>query len=485
MPASIALLACFLVVIGLFYLNRNRRDPNSIALWIPSIWIGLAGSRAVSSWLGVGQSRSSAGGLDGSPLDAAIYGTLVVIGCIILAVRWGKTSICLIAIIPIIIYSFYCLLSVTWSPIPVPAFKRWFKDLGDVVMVLVIVTDPQPLAAIRRLFSRIGFIIFPFSIVLIRYTLLGRAWDVDGTLSNVGVTLNKNMLGLSCFVISLGLLWNVRWLLTHKEEPNRGRRLIAEGSALIFGLYLLSIAHSSTSVGCFVLGTCLMLATHLPVISGKPFRVSLLCFGSLILGGLVMFGGGVEMLANLLGRESHLSGRTDIWAALIPAATNPIIGSGFESYWSSPNARVFFATLADQGWYRPESLNEAHNGYLEIYLNLGWIGVFLIALILATGWLRAFQVIQRHPQLGSLMLAYITSGAVYSITEAGFRTLNLMWIFILLSVVSVSAAHAALFQSTGSRKPHRTTTVRRPVYAWHMPGAETASSGISGNVGGA
>ena len=27
----------------------------------------------------------------------------------------------------------------------------------------------------------------------------------------------------------------------------------------------------------------------------------------------------------------------------------------------------------------PKFLNEAHNGYIEVYLNLGWVGVSLIS----------------------------------------------------------------------------------------------------------
>ena len=76
---------------------------------------------------------------------------------------------------------------ITWSPFPGPAFKRWIKAIGDLVMVLIIVTDGEPIAALRRLYSRLGFILFPVSIVLIRYTDLGRGFDPDGNPMNTGV----------------------------------------------------------------------------------------------------------------------------------------------------------------------------------------------------------------------------------------------------------------------------------------------------------
>ena len=384
-------------------------------------------------------------------MDAAVYGALTTIGIAVLVARGAKTRRYLAVIAPIIAYSIYCLVSVMWSPVPVPALKRWTKDVGDVVMVLIIATDPRPLAALRRLYSRIGFLLFPLSVVLIRYTTVGRVWTNDGLLQNTGVSDDKNMFGLIVFVISLGAFWNFRWLLMDKEQPHRSRRLVAEGALLVFGIALLGMAHSSTSFACFALGSGLILTTHLRAIKRRPSRVHSVCLALVLTGALILVFGGQGNVAHALGRESSFSGRTDIWAALIPAVTNPMIGVGFESFWNSPNVLIFQRGLNLIHWYHPELLNEAHNGYLEVYLNLGWIGVGLILLILTTGYSRACKVLRRDRELGGLILAYIITGAVYSITEAGFRIMNPMWIFILLAVVVASGANARLFADSSRR----------------------------------
>jgi len=173
--------------------------------------------------------------------------------------------------------------------------------VGDVAMTLIICTETQPLQAVRQLYSRVGLILFPFSIVLIRYTTLGRAWDQGGNMSIVGVTDNKNMLGLIVFLISVGVLWNFRRLLMNRSEPNRRRRLVAQGTLLACGLYLLSIAHSSTSMACFLLGSGLMLTTHLPAMRRRPSRLYLLSFLILAAGALAIVFGGSEGVANALG----------------------------------------------------------------------------------------------------------------------------------------------------------------------------------------
>jgi exopolysaccharide production protein ExoQ len=464
MGGSLPFLLCGLGVAGLFYLHREKSIRNSKALWLPIIWIALAGSRGVSGWLtGSDQTTRSTleGGLDGSPIDAAAFGMLLAIGVIVLYGRGKRTRAYLAVTGTIIVYFAYSLISSIWAPYSLPALKRGIKDVGDFVMALIIVTDPQPLAALRRFYTRVGILLFPLSIVLIRYSTLGRSWDADGILMTIGVSTHKNSLGLIVFVMSLGVVWNFRWLLMNRNEPNRRRRLAAEGIILAFGIILLSIAHSSTSLTCFLLGSGILFLTHLRTIR-SPTRVHLLSALIFLFGGGFMLFGGMGDVAGALGRGADLSGRTFMWAAMFPAVSNPLIGAGFDSFWTSPNADVFHHSLSLLHWYHPERINEAHDGYIEVYLDLGWIGVCLMASILATGYWRACKTFRRDPELASAMLAYIITGAIYSITEAGFRTLNPIWICILLALVSVSGASKGLFwreacqvRSSVGRRPPR------------------------------
>ena len=444
MHALIASLVCIAGIAYLFHLDRDEAVRNSKALWLPSIWIALSGSRPVSSWFGMGNSGNLAASLDGSPFDATVLGALIFLGLIVALKRWRRFGVYLPLLTPVILYSVYCVLSVSWSPYPLPALKRWSKDLGDVIMVLLILTDPYPSAAIRRIFSRVGFILLPVSVDLIRYTTIGRAWDADGSLAIVGITDNKNMLGLIVYLISLATVWKLCWLLMNRQAVNRKNRLIGGSVLLACGMYLLLLAHSSTSIGCFLLGGSLILVTSLRTVRKQPALVHVLCLGIIVSGALLQSLGAGEDLAHALGRQSNLSGRTYMWAAMFPAVTNPLIGVGFDSFWTSPNAEIFHNNLKLLHWYHAEDINEAHNGYIEVYLNLGWIGVCLIAAILANGYYQATKAFRRNPELGSLFLAFIMSGAVYSITEAGFRTLSPMWICILFSAVGAGAVNARL-----------------------------------------
>ena len=136
------------------------------------------------------------------------------------------------------------------------------------------------------------------------------------------------------------MLWNLRSLFIHKDEPHRGRRLVAQIALLGFGIALLQMAHSATSVICFILGAGLMFATSLDFIRKRPGRVLALSLGVVLAGGLGLLLGGGSAVSESLGRGGGLSGRTDIWAASIAAAGNPVIGTGFESFWNANATRV-------------------------------------------------------------------------------------------------------------------------------------------------
>jgi len=438
MNPSLASLICACGIAGLFYLDRDKSVQKSKALWLPVAWIWIVGSRPASAWLGVSPAAGTNVQLDGSPLDAVIFGVLMLAGIIVLVRRRVRTRPFLTVNGPILIYFSYCLLSVLWSPYPDVAFKRWIKAVGDLVMVLILVTELNPAAALGRLFSRVGFLLFPTSVLLIKYYGdLGRGYTPDGEPMNTGVTTNKNSLGVILLVIMLGTVWRILTLLRDKTLPSRRRHLLAQLALLGFGITLFQMADSATSSACFILGAALIVVTKLPAIRSRPGRVHTLVATIVLAGVVALLFGGQAGVTHALGRQSNLTGRTDIWAAVIPALSKPIIGDGFESFWISPDVPKVWKALA--GWWDPKGLNEAHNGYIEMYLNLGWIGVCLVACILISGYRRAVSAFRRNPDMGSLMLAYVTASAMYSISEAGFRMLNPIWIFLLLAVVASSA----------------------------------------------
>jgi len=148
----------------------------------------------------------------------------------VVLVRRGQRSISVMkANWPILLYFSYCLLSVVWSDFPDVSLKRWIKATGDVIMALVVVTDPQPIAALRRLFSRVGFVLLPISALLIKYyPYIGRGYNQwTGQQFNNGITTDKNLLGVTTYILTLGALWQVLRLWRDSNLPNRLRQHLA------------------------------------------------------------------------------------------------------------------------------------------------------------------------------------------------------------------------------------------------------------------
>ena len=57
--------------------------------------------------------------------------------------------------LPILIYFSILCISILWSDYPFVAFKHWNKGIGDIVMVLIILTDPILYAALKRVLNRV------------------------------------------------------------------------------------------------------------------------------------------------------------------------------------------------------------------------------------------------------------------------------------------------------------------------------------------
>lgn len=238
------------------------------------------------------------------------------------------------------------------------------------------------------------------------------------------------------FVIALGTVWNVIGLLRSRNTSNRGRHLLAQGTLLAFGIWVLEMAHSATSIACFILGSMLMLLTGLRAIRRSPARMHALILTIVIAAGISVTFGGDELAVHSLGRETNLTGRTDIWKTVLPMAGNPLVGVGFESFWNARSAMLKRFTGDESNMFR--DLNSAHNGYIDVYLNIGGVGLSLIAAILISGYWHIGRTFKTHPDVAGIFLAHLFTAALYSVTEAGFRLLTMPWIFLLLAVVGAS-----------------------------------------------
>lgn len=433
MPPPIAAAICTVGILGLFWLDRDAQARTSFALWIPVTWLAIACSRPAATWLGLAPVESAEQVMEGSPFDRLVFSLLLAAGILVLISRGSRVAKILQTNGAILFFFAYCLVSTFWSDYPDVTFKRWTKAVGDLVMILVVLTDKDPIGALKRFLKRPTFVLIPLSILLIKYyPALGTFYGPwGGPRMNAGVTTNKNALGVICLCFGLGALWRFLSAYDDRQDDSRKRRLLAYGVILAMVVWLLWIANSMTSISCLLMGSILMLATRLNFVKKRPGSVHLLIAAMLTVSVSVLFFGVSPDALATMGRDPTVTGRTEVWGWLFSLVKNPLIGTGFESFWLGPRLEKLWNIY----WWHP---NEAHNGYIEIYINLGWIGVALLAVILAIGYRTVIAAYRQGLPFANLRLAYFLVGLAYNFSEAAFFKMTApAWIFFLFAIVSV------------------------------------------------
>jgi exopolysaccharide production protein ExoQ len=436
MPPPVAALLTVGFVFWLFRRYSKEAGPMPIGLWIPFIWVGINASRPVGFWLSSGTAAAASGDIsDGSFIDRNTYLVLLVIGICILARRridWPNINRNLRWLY--ILYGYY-LISTLWSDYTYVAFKRWVKDAGDIVMILILLTEKDPAEAIRAVFVRCAYVLVPVSVLFIKwYPELGRythRWSYQ-TMYN-GVSTNKNGLGLLAMMSGLFLLWQI--VDVYRQ---RGRRFTLLNRwpdlvTLLMSAWILTIANSSTALACFILGTTIFFAARLAWVKANLRRLNWCLLGLAIL--MLAFTVSTEfrgVIAGALGRDVTLTERTVIWEKSLELNTNPILGSGFFSTWLTKDAAEFVEEF---------HLSHAHNGYLETYLHTGFIGVFLLLGVLVSAGRNATSHFSHGSSVGYLFITAFLTGLIYNYAEVSFSRSNALGLFLWLM-----AAYGAVYK---------------------------------------
>ena len=433
MVPILATVGCILFIVYLFWTDLRRPDSPSKALWVPLAWMFLAGSRWVSSWLNVAPTLASASDYaEGSPLDRAVFFGLIVAGIFILSrrkINWGKL---LVNNKWIILYFLYCLASAAWSDEPFVLVKRWIKDLGNPIMALVILTERRPYEAIMVVLRRLAFLLLPLSVLFIRYyPELARSYRPDGSPMYTGVGHQKNDLGLMCLMAGLYLFGE---LLQRRKETGltftRQHKIVF---VVLIGMlaWLLHMSDSQTSVACLLTAVLVLLLGRMPFVARRPSGIIGVLFCSALVIWLLNDVLDVKgLVLSFLGRNPTLTNRTEVWQTLGAFAVNPIVGTGFMSFWTGERLDHVWRLLG-------AGINQAHNGYLEQYLNLGYVGVAFIVIIMLSGLLGVRRHLNVDPAAGMLRLCFIVSAALYNFTEASFYGMSDMWVLLLLGCLEV------------------------------------------------
>ena len=209
----------------------------------------------------------------------------------------------------------------------------------------------------------------------------------------------------------------------------------------MIGIWLLFLkAHSATSLTSLLVGVLVVVFVGIRLINKNFIGRYLLTALVLLVVAELAFGISGRY-SEALGRGAGLSGRTLLWTRLLELHTNPIFGTGFESFWLGK---------------RPEQLegifffipNEAHNGYLEIYLTLGLIGLFLLIGLFIATFRKIRLELFRNFEWARFQLGLFCAIILYNWTEAAFRTVGAIWFIFYIIAMDYPRSRLASAQSS-------------------------------------
>ncbi len=436
----IALYSFLLFILWLFAKELKRRTPLSNSLWVVVIWLVNVGSRAVSTWFEMGrQVGDRAEAYDeGNPFERWVYFVLIAWGVIALMRRGVRLGEVIRNNKWLSIFFIYWLMSVVWADLPIVALKRWIKDVGNVVMVLVVLTEHDPVEAAKAAFIRCGCLLIPLSVLFIKYyPELGRAYHATtGEMMFTGVANHKNTLGVLVMVCGLFLMWDFVESLPRRLKPLDWSGLATDVLLLGMAAWLLFTSHSATSLACAFVGMAIFFGLRTQAIRTRINRLEAYA----IVGGCLfwllnsVFSLNQWVVQNLLGRDMTLTTRTEIWPVLLSQADNPLFGAGFNSFWSGQRLEVLL------GKY---NIIQAHNGYLETYLNGGWIAVLLFVVLVFS----ASQSIKRDVLAGGdypvVRFMFLVIAVIHNFTEASINKGGLIWFVLLLALMQYPQAQTS------------------------------------------
>jgi len=264
---------------------------------------------------------------------------------------------------------------------------------------------------------------FIFAIALRKYGVMGGihagAWR--------GIYTHKNWLG-RMMVLGSGVLF----LLAN--DARKHRLITWIGLSIAFLLVLLSRSSSSLLNTIIVLSTvsasrALWLHTKLLI----PVVVSAIAFGAIFSLGATSF---AETVLGSLGKDLSLTGRADIWPFVIDKIQErPLLGYGFAVFWNGLQGESAYIWRALK-WSVPDS----HNGFLDLWIDLGFVGFFLFCitfvqtLIRSVAWIR---VTQSWISLWSLLLLVYLMLSNLS-ESALFSRNSLIWVLYTALVFTLS-----------------------------------------------
>ena len=407
--------------------SATLERPPGVAVAPSSDAGGRLGDAALVAWLCIANgalfpllAMGTASGL--SHEDSAALRLLLVPAIVLAfgltALRLRQTAAMLLRLpwLPLLIAWVWA--SVAWSIDPATTVRRAFAFTAYTLIAVHLAMRFPP----ERIIFLLAVVCLGQLLLSVAFALVlpAYAYMPDGGQLR-GIFTHKNSMGE--LLLMAGAVFAATW-------PGRliPRWLAGAGLVLVFALALPT--GSATALALLVLLSALLaalLALRLPhhlaglLISGG------LCLGAVAAAFIILE---PKAILELLGRDATLTGRAQLWAFVDQLiAERPWLGYGYRAVFAQPWVQHWVVNAL--GWPAPH----AHNGYREIMLDLGLVGLLLVLPILLGTLVRAVRrLVVRADALAVFGFLVLAGYLLRNLTEADLlHQTKLVWVLVVIA----------------------------------------------------
>jgi exopolysaccharide production protein ExoQ len=368
---------------------------------------------------------------------------LIALGLFVLAQRSGKVARILAKNKWLIILFVYICLSIVWSNFPGMSARRGIRSVGTFVMVLVVLSEANPLETVRVLLTRLYCVHIPLSILAIKYyRSIGVMYDWSGTEEQwTGLSIDKNSLGQVAMCACVFFLWRIL-----QDWPKK--KFTLNVPMFFMSLWILRGSkniHSSAAILGFLI--CALVLLVFQLLRKRPSSAKRFVFGGGLVGavlcGLVYLAFALfnarplQAVVQASGRDMTFTDRNLIWMDVLNnAKKSPVLGVGIGAYWVGDIGNDKYPMphwSAKTPEWRPQ---EGHNGFIDVYAELGAVGEALFLIVVATAFVGVFNEIETNFLFGTLRLSFLLAVISNNMAETSFLkgTHDLWFLFLLFAV---------------------------------------------------
>ena len=306
-----------------------------------------------------------------NPLNQFIF-IYLFISIIIIAIRDPKPLINLLKKLKFLtIFFLIALVSFLWSDHPFISFKRSFQ----LIVTFLTIINAVAILPEKKIVFTLVLVGFFYSLISI-FSCLFIPDAIDPAFGTWrGLELSKNGLGYNALILLIIGFYS-QTIRNNTLYNTIGKLLI------FFSVLLIIFAFSTTNIlGMLTIFFILILNKFKSLF--HPLGIGNFIFNTalifIIIFSIILSFFSKELIASipgLFGKDTSLTGRDVIWLYLLNEFfKKPILGYGYGTYWIMGTYIIDLFT-ANVGW----RVNEAHNGFLEILLQLGITGFTFFAL---------------------------------------------------------------------------------------------------------